>query len=543
VTRLIEYGWQQSWQIVLVCGVLWLMGVALRRASAHERYWMWVVGLITLCLPPLNLVQLRKLPEPTRQVLSGAALTDGGARSDGRDAGRAEDRCATGAWLSGTRGSRRLLDRRPWWLAGIWSAGVVIYLGIALGKAARIQGWLAKHRTEPDLELECEFVEMVRAIGIRARPRLGMIRGLSQPFVWGVWRGGIYLPDGFGRQGDASQRKMIVAHELAHVLRGDAFVNFGQVLLQALFWFHPLVWWLNRRIREEREKCCDETAIAALHADSREYGAAILDRLANWHEPAAPSSSLAIAGGARELEDRLASILVPGRRFRCRPTPAGLALLVMVGAVLLAGRPGVATPAVSVIAEHSSSGQVLVDLAPHFNERLEESWLPGVAGNDLAMLGPGRRLLGDLEFEVRGIVQLAGREPDLDRYPGSTDRIRIEREVARIHLLHGVSGRAADGTPVGHLVLDYADGTQATFEVSYGRQVRDWWFTEFEPVTDSGTAMAWTGHNAAVRAEGASLRLYRTTWANPRPEVQLREIRYESARTTAAPFVLGLTVE
>ena len=62
-------------------------------------------------------------------------------------------------------------------------------------------------------------------------------------------------------------------------------------------------------------------------------------------------------------------------------------------------------------------------------------------------------------------------------------------------------------------------------------------------MTDRGTAMAWTGHNAAVRAEGASLRLYRTTWANPRPEVQLREIRYESARTTAAPFVLGLTVE
>ena len=473
VTRLVEYLWQQSWQIVLVCVVVGLMGVVLRRASAHERYWLWVVGLISLCVPPLNLVQLRELPEPTRQVLSGAALTDRVPRAM---AALPVERGMTGEQSLVTGGSRlETVGRRlPWGLAGIWSAGMVIYLGIALGKAARIQGWLVRHRVEPDLELECEFVEMVRAIGIRARPRLGLIRGLSQPFVWGVWRGGIYLPDGFGRQGDARQRKMIMAHELAHVLRGDAFVNFGQVLLQALFWFHPLVWWLNRRIREEREKCCDETAIAALRADSRDYGAAIIDRLANWHEPAAPSSSLAIAGGAREIEDRLASILVPGRRFRCRPTPAGVALVVLVGAVLLAGRPGVATPVVSVNADRSSSGQVLVDLAPHFNERLEESWLPGAAGNDLAMLEPGRRLLGGLEFELRGLVQLAGREPGFAGYPGSTDGIRIEREAAKIHLLHGVSGRASDGTMVGQLVLDYADGTRATLAVSYGVQVRDW---------------------------------------------------------------------
>ena len=148
VTRLVEYGWQQSWQIVLVCGVVALMGVVLRRASAHERYWMWVVGLSTLCLPPLNLVQLRELPEPTRQVLSGAALTE---RVPGAMAALPVERSTTGEQRLVTGGSRiETVGRRlPWVLAGIWLAGVVIYLGIALGKAARIQRWLARHFALP----------------------------------------------------------------------------------------------------------------------------------------------------------------------------------------------------------------------------------------------------------------------------------------------------------------------------------------------------------------------------------------------------------
>jgi hypothetical protein len=110
-------------------------------------------------------------------------------------------------------------------------------------------------------------------------------------------------------------------------------------------------------------------------------------------------------------------------------------------------------------------------------------------------------------------------------------RIRHERE------------KCCDETVIGRLILDYADGGREALAIAYGRHVRDWWFRGYEPVADLRTAMAWTGHNAAVRAEGASLRLYRTTWLNPRGGARLRQIRYESVRAEAAPFVLGLTVE
>jgi hypothetical protein len=280
-----------------------------------------------------------------------------------------------------------------------------------------------------------------------------------------------------------------------------------------------------------------------LQVDSREYGSAIVDRLAAWHEPAAPSSSLAISGGAKDLEDRIRTILLPGRSFRRRPTLAGVTILVLTGAVLIACRPGFSTRMMAAIADVTMSRATVADLSPQFNARLDETWLPDRPGNDLAMLEPGLRQFGGLDFELRGVVQLAGRDLDANRFPATTGGVRIERMVEKIHLLHGVSGRVPDDRLIGRLILDYGDGAQATLAVTYGWHVRDWWFREFEPVLDERTVMAWTGHNAAVREEGASLRLYRTTWPNPRPGVRLRQVRYESARTEAAPFVVGLTVE
>ena len=539
---LIAYLWQQSWQVLLLCVAVSVLCLALPRSGAHGRYWLWLAVLLSLGVPSINVVRLPHLPDSTHRVLSGAALVH---RQPGPATTMVPGNPSTEVAPAGMGLSERALEVN--WLslglAALWAMGVALVLGVALGKAARIQAWLRRHRTDPDLGLECEYVEMLRAIGIRSRPRLCLIEGLSQPFVWGIGRGCIYLPAGFGHQGSVRQRKLVLAHELAHVLRWDALVNFIQVIMQAVFWFHPAVWWLNRRIRIEREKCCDETAIAALQADSEEYGSAILDRLAAWHEPAAPSSSLAISGGARDLEDRIHTILLPGRGFLRRPTPVGIVLLLVCGSILLACRPGVSTPKMAAIAEGSGYRAVALDLSPHFNARLGDTWLPGRTGNDLTMLEPGVQHLGGLTFDLRGVVQLAGRNPESARFPAMTGDIPAGRAVERVHLLHGVNGRVPDETRVGQLILEYTDEKHEILPVAYGRQVRDWWFREFEPVTDRQTAMAWTGHNAAARAEGASLRLYRTTWLNPRPGVPVRQIRYESARTAAAPFVLGLTVE
>jgi hypothetical protein len=156
---------------------------------------------------------------------------------------------------------------------------------------------------------------------------------VGQPFVWGLVRGSIYVPPSFLAIENPEHRRGILAHELSHVLRFDAAVNTIEIIAQAIFWFHPLVWWANRAVRREREKCCDEMVIARFHTAPKDYSTAVLETLARARESARPAPSLAVAGPLRHIEERIRTLLRPGRRFYGRPTLA-TAIVTILAATL-----------------------------------------------------------------------------------------------------------------------------------------------------------------------------------------------------------------
>jgi uncharacterized GH25 family protein len=120
--------------------------------------------------------------------------------------------------------------------------------------------------------------------------------------------------------GDAAQRRTILAHELAHVARWDAATNLLQLAVQAVFFFHPLVWWANRAIRREREKCCDEVVLSRPGESPRQYCEAIVAVLASAAQVRRSASMLAVGGQLEAVEERIAAILTPKRRFYRRPS-------------------------------------------------------------------------------------------------------------------------------------------------------------------------------------------------------------------------------
>ncbi|MHC4625225.1 MAG: M56 family metallopeptidase, partial [Planctomycetota bacterium] len=130
----------------------------------------------------------------------------------------------------------------------------------------------------------------------------------------------IYLPGTFSQTNGDKDRRGVLGHELSHVMRYDAAVNLLQIIAQAVYWFHPLVWWANKKIREEREKCCDEMAIARLNTRPKDYGKAIVNTLIAEHRRARPVPSLAVAGPVKNVEDRMKTIMRAGRKFYRRPT-------------------------------------------------------------------------------------------------------------------------------------------------------------------------------------------------------------------------------
>lgn len=94
------------------------------------------------------------------------------------------------------------------------------------------------------------------------------------------------------------------------------------------------------------------------------------------------------------------------------------------------------------------------------------------------------------------------------------------------------------------MVLHYADGTTKQFDIIYGQQVYDWWFKGVEdvPLADD-TKVAWIGQNPAAAQDGHRIRVFESTFNNPKPDVRVSTIDFVSGLSPSAPFMIALTVE
>ena len=80
---------------------------------------------------------------------------------------------------------------------------------------------------------------------------------LIEPGVFGIFRPMLLLPQGMRERLTPEQLRAILAHEATHIRRRDNLTGFLQMLVEAVFWFHPLVWWIGARLVDEREHACD----------------------------------------------------------------------------------------------------------------------------------------------------------------------------------------------------------------------------------------------------------------------------------------------
>jgi hypothetical protein len=183
----------------------------------------------------------------------------------------------------------------------------------------------------------------------------------------------------------------------------------------------------------------------------------------------------------------------------------------------------------------------LIDLSAYFNAALAQTWHPGTENNNLDALPTGLLQLGGTAFDVRGIVQLAGKRLQNSgaRYPQQISGIQIGQLCRQLHFLHGAGWSTRDGTPVGSYLVHYADGTETTIPIVYGQDVRDWNATGDPSSKLTRSSIVWRAQNDAH----FSVRLFKSTWLNPQPDNPIATVDYTSALSDSAPFLLALTVE
>jgi Zn-dependent protease with chaperone function len=143
-----------------------------------------------------------------------------------------------------------------------------------------------------------------RALGI-SRPVMVRPRVAGTPFTARAWRPVVWLPAPLWARLPAAQQDALLAHELAHVRRLDWIWNGAQTALEALLWFHPAVWWLGRRVRQEREHACDDLAVATC-GDA----IALAEALATLERAHRADPRLALAAGGGALLERVSRLLV-----------------------------------------------------------------------------------------------------------------------------------------------------------------------------------------------------------------------------------------
>lgn len=156
------------------------------------------------------------------------------------------------------------------WLMLIWTFGVltlasrIIWQGVSLSRRLR--------KTAPG---DADLVERVRAAGAKlGMTRIPEVRVIDldvSPFVCGLWRSRLFVPNGLAQSFTAEQLDLVLLHELAHVRRQDLIWGWIPEIGKILFFFHPVVHFLCAQVRFERELACDQLAMVSSGRDAATY--------------------------------------------------------------------------------------------------------------------------------------------------------------------------------------------------------------------------------------------------------------------------------
>jgi uncharacterized protein (TIGR03435 family) len=178
----------------------------------------------------------------------------------------------------------------------------------------------------------------------KAIPIVTTLRAM-EPGVFGMIRPVLLWPEGLSERLDDLQIEAIMAHEIEHIRRRDNLASALHALVQALFWFHPAVWWMDSKMNEERERACDETVIEK-SAQPEKYAEGILTVCAFCLESPLPCVAGVSGSDLKErilriMSNRSGSALTLGRRA-VLTAAAVLTLALPIGFGMLRGQAGAA---------------------------------------------------------------------------------------------------------------------------------------------------------------------------------------------------------
>jgi beta-lactamase regulating signal transducer with metallopeptidase domain len=303
------------WEVALVAIAAAVTLRLLSRGRAEARYAVGAGAMLTMLAAPLLTFIFHA--EAASLFLAALRLTFWMASFEGE------------LLQTGTEGIAPLLTAVSGWIVPFWMVGVT-FGAVRLATAWQWTRSIARVAVEAAPgEMMALFDRVQRELSPARPARLLLSDRVDAPAAVGWRRPAVLLPVSAITGLDPDLLRAIFAHELAHIRRHDFAINILQTCVESLLFYHPAMWWLSRRVRAEREHCCDDIA-ARLCGDTAVYARALL---ALEHARGdAPAVAMAAGGNVRA---RILRLL--GRRVEGRGWGEALGLTTLILAVAIGG--------------------------------------------------------------------------------------------------------------------------------------------------------------------------------------------------------------
>jgi beta-lactamase regulating signal transducer with metallopeptidase domain len=297
------------WQSTLFAAAAGLLTLMFIENSAAIRYWLWFGASVKFLVPFSAMTALGTyLFHSFAPNLAPPILSDLQPAAD-PFSGAAPVLAAPGLAMPIALGVDWALL-----LLGLWALGFAVIMAVWLGRWLKLRAALAD--ASPLL--------------IDAPMPVKSSTASLEPGLIGVWRPVLLLPRGIETHLSLPEMRAILAHENCHLRRHDNLLAVIHMFVEAMFWFHPLVWWLGARLIAEREKACDE-AVLSSGSDPQTYAESILKVCRFYvHSPLACASGVSGADLKKRIE------VIMESKFAIRLNTAKKGLLAGCAATVIA---------------------------------------------------------------------------------------------------------------------------------------------------------------------------------------------------------------
>src|SRR5580658_1937427 len=232
------------WQSTMFAGIAGLLTLALRNNHARTRYWLWLAASAKFLIPFSLLATLG-----SQLVLLTGWWTAGRVAHPALSVVMEQIGQPFPSWQSPVAVAPAVVAQHdsllPGLILAIWASGFLV---------VAFSWWLRWRRIRAAVRGGTP-VSLPVSLPVLSSP------AMLEPGVFGILRPVLLLPDGIADRLAPAHLEAILAHELCHVRRRDNLAAAIHMAVEAIVWFHPLVWWIGARLVEERERACDEEVL------------------------------------------------------------------------------------------------------------------------------------------------------------------------------------------------------------------------------------------------------------------------------------------